>query len=143
MSELRGLFGNPAFGKGVALRAQTGGRDRFLFLLQLAGDLLFDRQAVAIPAGHVRGAVAAQGFVTKGDVLERLVQRGADVDVAVGEGRAVMQYERRAGGVFLLDGGVQSLLARKGLPMRETCGFALDQIGPHGKVGFGKLESIF
>ncbi len=56
-------------------------------------DLHLDRHAVAIPAGHVRRVEPRQGLDLDDDVLEDLVHRVADVDVAVGVGRAVVQDE--------------------------------------------------
>ena len=46
-------------------------------------DLPLDRQAVAVPAGDVVGVVAGHLAGAVDDVLVDLVQRGADVDVAV------------------------------------------------------------
>ena len=86
-------------------------------LAHFLGDLEFDGQAVAIPARDVRGAEAAQGFVFDDDVLEDFVQRGADVDVAVGEGRAVVQDEFGRGGAggldFLRRGRRPAIFARR------------------------------
>ncbi len=54
-------------------------------------DGMLDRQAVTIPARHVGRVEPAQGPGLDDDVLENLVDRVADVDVAVGIGRAVVQ----------------------------------------------------
>ena len=79
----------------------AGGGVSLAGLAHFLGDLELDRQPVAIPARDVRRADAAQGLVLDDDVLENLVQRRADVDIAVGERRAVMQHKfrraRRAG----------------------------------------------
>ncbi len=56
-------------------------------------DLVLDRQAVAVPARHVGRVEAGQRLRADDDVLEDLVDRVADVDVAVGVGRAVVQDE--------------------------------------------------
>ena len=82
-------------------------------------DLEFNRQPVAIPARHVRRAEAAQGFVFDDDVLENLVQRRADVDVAIGEGRAVVQDEfrsapARCGLDFLVEPAASHFFSRSG-----------------------------
>ena len=137
--ELGGLLGDPALGKLVAFRAQFGGRDRLFQFLQFAGDLLLDGQAVAVPAGHVGRAETAHGFVAVDDVLERLVQGRADMDVAVRERWAVMQDEGRGAGPFALDGVVEIGFFPVGHPGR----LALHQIRPHGEIGFGKQEGVF
>jgi len=53
--------------------------------------LEFNRQAMAIPARDLGCAEAAEGLVFDDDVLENLVQRRADVNVAVGKWWAVVQ----------------------------------------------------
>ena len=67
---------------------------------------------MAVPARDVGRAEAAQRLVLDDDVLENLVQRGADVDVAVGEGRAVVQDELRRAGA----GGLDLLVEVRRLP---------------------------
>ena len=81
-------------GIGVAGRPD-GGRVGFGFALgaQLLGHFRLDGQTVAVPAGDVRGLESAQRLRLQDQILEDLVQGGADVDVAVGEGRAVVQHE--------------------------------------------------
>ncbi len=49
-----------------------------------AGDLLFDRQAVAIPAGPRRARLPSMDLITDDDVLQNFVQGVANVDVAIG-----------------------------------------------------------
>ena len=63
---------------------------------QLFLDLPLDRQAVAVPAGHVVDVVAEQEARADDEVLQGLLQRVADVDGAVGVGRAVVQHDRAA-----------------------------------------------
>ena len=58
-------------------------------------DLEFDRQPVAVPARHIRRAETGHRFRFHDQILEDLVQRRAHVDVAIGEGRAVVQHEQR------------------------------------------------
>ena len=83
-------------GIGAALGAEL--LDRHLVLVELLLailllDLPLDRQAVAVPAGHVGRVLAEQGLGADDHVLERVVERMADVDVAVGVGRAVVEDE--------------------------------------------------
>ena len=137
--ELAGLRGDPGLGKGVAALAKLRGGEGFLLRLDLAGDLLFDRQAVAVPARDVGRAATAHRAVAERDVLERLVQRGADVDIAVGERRAVVEDEGCAGGVLRLDARVEVEL----LPVRHPLRFASHEVGPHGKIGLGQVQGVF
>jgi hypothetical protein len=58
--------------------------------------LHLDRQAVAIPTGHVRGVVAIQGARLDDHVLENLVDRVTQVQRAVGIRRPVGQHVTRA-----------------------------------------------
>ena len=78
-------------GVGAAGAAEVGGRHRALLRAQLAVDLELDRQAVAVPPGQVGGVEAEHVVRLDDEVLEDLVERGADVDLAVGVGRAVVQ----------------------------------------------------
>ena len=55
--------------------------------------LVFDRQAVAVPARHVRRAFAQHGLRFHDEIFEDFVERGAHVDVAVGEWRTIVQDE--------------------------------------------------
>ena len=96
--ELLALHVDPVLGEGAAFAAELD--DRHLVLVLALGavlllDLPLDRQAVAVPARHVVGVVAEHLLRAHDDVLEDLVERRADVDVAVGVGRAVVEDEAR------------------------------------------------
>ena len=96
--ELLALHVDPVRGELAALVAELV--DRHLVLVPALGavlllDLPLDRQAVAVPARHVVGIVA-EHLRFDDEILEDLVERVADMDVAVGVGRAVMQHELRA-----------------------------------------------
>ena len=108
-------------------------------LAHLLRDLEFDGQTVAIPARDVGRVFAADRLMLDDDVLEDLVQRGADMDVAIGERRAVVQDE------FLLAGAGFLNLAVEigGLPFLQALRFARHQIGFHGKVGARQIERVF
>ena len=95
---------------------------------------------MAVPAGHVGRAVTAEGFVAQRDVLECLVERGADVDVAVGEGRTVVENKRflRLDAILL-----ESRVKSDAFPVRDAAGFALSQTCAHGEICFRKLEGVF
>ena len=121
--ELLALHREPLLGIGAALPAEgdhRGGIGKIRFFEPLGAvilllDLPFDRQAVAIPARHI-GAVLAQHPLAAGhNVLEDFIQRVADVNIAIGVGRPVVQHEFRAPG-----GGLAQLLGQSDfLPARE------------------------
>ena len=56
-------------------------------------DFPLDRQTVTVPAGHVVGIEPEHLLRLHNEVLEDLVERVPDVDVAVGVGRSIMQHE--------------------------------------------------
>ena len=86
--------------EGAALAAELDDRHRVLVLAPGAVvllDLPFDRQPVAVPARHVVRVVPEHLLRAHYKVLENLVERVPDVDVAVGVGRPVVQHETRHG----------------------------------------------
>ena len=102
--ELLALDINIFAGVGFAGFADGGGVGAGVAsLAHFLGNLEFDGQAVAIPARHIGRAETPEGFVFDDDVLENLVQRGADVDIAVGEWRAVVQDKFFRAGARRLD----------------------------------------
>ncbi len=137
--ELGGLCGDPAFGKLVASGAELSRGEGEFFFLYLARNLLLYRQAVAVPTGDIRRAVPAHCLVAVDDVLERLVQCGADMDVAIGERRTIVQDEGRLPGAAPLNPVVKAEF----FPMRHPGRLALDQTRPHGKIGLGEQEGVF
>jgi hypothetical protein len=91
---------------------------------QLLFDLPLDRQSVAVPAGDVVDVVAQREPRADDEVLQGLLQGVADVDRAVGVGRAVMQHEERRAGVLprLADGVVESISAQRARICGSFCG---------------------
>ena len=60
-----------------------------------------DGQAVGVPAGDIRGLEARHVFVLDDDVLKDFVHGGADMNVAVGVGGAVVEDELGLARVFV------------------------------------------
>ncbi|MNX80269.1 hypothetical protein D3C86_1119240 [compost metagenome] len=105
---------------------------------ELLLDLPLDRQAVAVPAGDVVDVIAQQEARADHEVLQRLVQGVADVDVAVGVGRAVVQHvERRLLG---LTGGAQ--VAVQVAPGGDDLRLLLGQPAPHGEGRLGQEDGV-
>ena len=154
--EFLALHVEPFRGVGAALLAERhhrGGIAKIRLLLALGAvvlllDLPFDRQAVAVPARHVVGIEAEHLLALGHHVLEDLVQRVPDMDVAIGVGRAVMQHEFGPAAGLLAQPVVEADL----VPALEDFRLALRQAGAHREfrlrqekgfgivVGFGFLR---
>ena len=134
--ELVALYIDPFLREGAAVFAERDGRHRVLvaagldvFLL----DLPFDRQAMAIPAGHVVGVLAAHLLRAIDDVLKNLVEGVADMQMPVGVGRPVVKDEFLA----TLRFGAQSLEQAEAPPAFEQLGLERGQARAHRKVRGG------
>ena len=123
-------------GELPALLAEGGGVHLVAGLAHLLLHLQLDGQPVAVPARHVGGIVAVQGARLDDDVLEDLVHRVADMNVAVGVRGAIVKDELGTSGGRFANPAVQIAL----LPLVQTLGFALGQTGLHREVGVGKIK---
>ena len=87
---------NPILGISTAFGAKFNS-GHFVLVQLLLAILLFNlplnRQAVAIPAGHIRRVFAKQSLRPHNHVLQDMVQGMADMHVAIGVRRAIMQDE--------------------------------------------------
>ena len=72
------------------------------------------------------------------EVLQHLVERVADVQVAVGVGRAVVQHEGRAA----VGGLAQAVVDAEPLPAGEPVGLAVRQAGAHREVGLREEQGV-
>ena len=99
--ELLPLHRKPMLGIGAAFPAEGDDRLRIrevglrlaLASVEFLLDLPFDREPVTVPAGNVVGFPPRHLVRAHDDVLQRLVERGADMDVAVGVRRPVVEHE--------------------------------------------------
>ena len=128
-------------GIGPALRPEIQHRNGVLVLLLrpvLLLDLPFDRQAVAVPTRDILGVEAAHLAGAVDHVLEDLVQRGADMQVAVRVRRAVMQDE------LLPPRRSRAQLAPQvhRLPPRQHRRLLLRQVAAHRKCGGGQEDGV-
>jgi hypothetical protein len=109
---------------------------RFALLLL---DLQLDRQAVTVPARHIGRIEAVERARLDDDVLEHLVDRMTDMDLAVRVGRAVVQDEGRSARAGLADQGVE----RHRLPALEHRGLALGEVRLHRKARVREIQGVF
>ncbi len=117
-------------GVGAAGGADVGDGHGGLALAEFGVDLQFDGQAVAVPAGDVGGVEAGHGLGLDDEVLQDLVECGAEVDVAVGVGRAVVKDELGAAGAGFADAAVEVRL----LPALENFGLVGGEVRLHGEI---------
>ena len=110
-----------------------------LFLAVLLLDLPFNRQPVAIPAGHIRRVFTEQALRAADHVFQNMVQRMADVHVAIGIRRAIMQDELLPPRPRFAHFMIQVLL----VPARQNARLLLRQAGLHGEIGLRQEDSVF
>ena len=72
------------------------------------------------------------------EILEDLVERVADVDVAVGVGRAVVQQKLRAIAALLAQALIEVHLG----PALQQARLEVGQAGPHGEGGLGQKQRL-
>ena len=122
--------------KLVAGGTELGNGHLLAVQLVLLDDGRLDGHAVVVPAGDVGHAVALHGLGLVDEVLEDLVERSAHMNVAVGEGRAVVKQEGR----LLCALGQHGVVKIHLLPVAQGLGLALGEVRPHGKFGLREIE---
>ncbi len=123
----------------AALGAEPGGIQLLTDLAMLFLHRDLDRQAVAVPAGHVRRVEARQVLRAHHHVLEDLVDCVADVDVAIGVGRSVVQHEDRAPYSLRAQLRVQARLA----PARQGLRLTPGEVPAHREIRGRQLQCRF
>ena len=143
--ELLALHVEPVLRERAALRPERLHRDGVLEVrlgLSLGHvlllDLPLDREAVAVPARHVVRVVPEHLLRARDEILEDLVERVADVDVAIGVGRAIVEYEFGSSlgalAQLVVEAGFGPPLQHRGLHLREP--------GPHREWRFGQEQGF-
>ncbi len=97
-------------------------------------DLPLDGQAMTVPAGNVIRVLARHLLAADDHVLQDLVEAGADMDMAVGVRRAVMQQE----GLASLGVLAQLSIEAEPLPALEQFRLPLGQPRLHREIGLGQ-----
>ena len=72
------------------------------------------------------------------EILEDLVERGAEVNAAVGVGRPIVQHVGGASGAR----GANLLVEIFLFPALDELGLGLRQVGLHGEGGLGQIDSL-
>ena len=109
-----------------------------LFLTIFFLNLPLNGQAVAIPTGDIGGIFAQQALRAHDHVFEDMVERMANMHVAIRIGRAIMQDE-----LFpALPRVAQAAIQVHALPACENARLLLRQAGLHRKVGLGQEHSV-
>ena len=126
-------------GELSALAAKHVRRDAILG--QLPGAVFFfdhplDRQPVAVPARDIGRILADHLLGPVDDVLQDFVQRMADMQMAIGIRRPIMQDEFLAPGCGL----AQPLVKTYSRPTRQNGGLPLWQIATHRELGFRQKD---
>ena len=95
---------------------------------------VFDRQAMGIPARYIDGFIASHMVVSDDDILQCLIQRMTDVDLAVCIRRAIVQYEGRCAFLFSLFDSlfIQMIL----LPEFYEARFLFRKVAAHREFSF-------
>ena len=140
--ELVALNIDPMIGELAAFAAELD--DRHLVLVLALGailllDLPFDRQTVAIPAGHVVGVLAHHLLRAVDHVLQDLVEGMADMKMPVRIGRTVMQKELLAAGRLCTQPPPEIHFR----PARQQFGLALRQSSFHREIGPRQANRVF
>ena len=105
---------------------------------QIAIHLDFNGEPMAIPPRHIGGVETRHGLGLDDEVLQNLVESGAQVDPAVGVGRPVVQDVGGAAGARGANGLVELLL----FPAREHLRLGLREIGLHGESRFRQIDGL-
>ncbi len=127
--------------RGVSAAGAAEIRWRHVALLgaELAVDLQLDWQPVAVVAKHVRRVVAHHRARLDDEILQDLVHRRANVDLAVGVGRAVVEDELRTAAPGVANAAVQPHF----LPAGERLRLGRLKVCLHREVGTREVERVF
>ncbi len=137
-NEILALALHLAEGIVATVRAKLVMADSHARLADLLLDIELDRQSVTVPTRHIGSIVAVQCACLDDDVLQDLVHRVPDMDLAVGVRRTVVQDEFRSPGPCRPNLSIDIL----GLPARQHLGLARGQVRLHGKSGLGKVQRV-
>src|SRR4051794_29328267 len=122
-----------------ALAADVGDRHLRLLRPKLAVDFDLYGQAVAVPARDVGRVEARHRLALDYEVFERFVERVAEMDVAVGVRRTVMEYVLRLSGACFANLTVNA----PRFPALEQARLELRQVRLHRELCLWKIDRLF
>ena len=110
-----------------------------LLRAELAVHLQLDGQPVTVITGHVRGVESSHRARLDDEVLQDLVERGAEVDLAVCVRRSVVEYELRSPGPGLANTVIESHC----LPSRERLRLGGLEVRLHREICPREVKGVF
>ncbi len=125
-------------GEGAAGSPERRGVELVPRLAVLLLDRELDRQAMAVPARHVRGIEAIECTRLDDDVLQDLVDRVAEMDHPVGIRRTVVQHERPAPDGDFAHALIEALVG----PALQLPGLARCEIRLHRELGLRQVYRL-
>src|SRR5208337_2516870 len=105
--------------------------DLIFFVSHVPVNLQLYWKAVTVPARDIGSVKTLHRFIFNDDIFENFVQCMADMDIAVGVGRAVVKYIALISRIFLLNLPVDSYL----FPEMQQLRLSQAEVGLHGKAG--------
>ena len=100
--------------------------------------LTLNRKAMGIPARNIRSLKASHILITDNEVLQNLVQRMTQMQIAVCIGRAVMQNEQRLALILLHQCIIDVVL----FPFGQKFRLALRKTSAHRKISLRKIDCL-
>ena len=94
-NELLALRVDPFFSEFAAELAHFELWDGADSLAKVTRNLMFDRHPVTVPSGHKRRAITHHRARTHDKILQNLVECGAEMNPAIGVGRAIVEHPWR------------------------------------------------
>ena len=137
--ELLALQVEKLFGKLAALPAHVERAHLQLLAAEHLVDLDLDGQAVAVPSRDIRSVESRHGLGLDHEILQTLVERGAQMDGSAGVGRPIVQDIKLGAAPGLANTLVNPHL----LPAGQSLGLVLGQVGLHGKAGLRQVDGGF
>src|SRR5206468_12104324 len=126
------------FGVGPAGSPDLQGPHGLLLRPQLPVDAMLDGETMAIPPGPIRGVEPHHGSRLDHEVLDNLVERLAEVDVAIGVRGAVVEKESRTSPPGLPD----ELIESDAFPVLQPPRLPLRQARLHREFRAGKVDGL-
>ncbi len=111
----------------------------FLVLTAFPEDPELYGQSMSIPARDIGCTISPHPFIFWYEILENLVEGRSDMNIPVGIGRAVVEYE----GFLVLSGFHEGLVKLHGIPELQPLRLLPGKIGPHGKGCLWKVQRFF